>query len=59
MMNMIINMKSSYYLDISYNEYLFEENLVQDIVNDILIIKNKNYLNKNINSIIDSTVNKP
>lgn len=47
-------------LVISYNECLFEENLIKDIVNDVsLIIKNVNYLNKNIKSIIESIVNKP
>eukprot|EP00833_Pecoramyces_ruminatium_P009996 jgi/Orpsp1_1/1184028/evm.model.c7180000087718.1 len=57
---LVSEMESSYNLDIAFNECLFEDNLVQDIINDILlIIKDKNYLNKNINSIIDSTVNKP
>eukprot|EP00833_Pecoramyces_ruminatium_P009314 jgi/Orpsp1_1/1183346/evm.model.c7180000084793.1 len=57
---LVSELESSYSLEISYNDNLFEENLVQDIINDIsLIIKNKNYLNKNINSIVDSIVNKP
>eukprot|EP00833_Pecoramyces_ruminatium_P002398 jgi/Orpsp1_1/1176430/evm.model.c7180000057555.1 len=59
-LDIVVNeMENTYNLKISYNEYLYEENLIDNIINDIsLIIKDKNYLYKNTNSIIDNIVNK-
>jgi len=48
----ISEMENSYYLNVSYDKDLYEEDLIHSIINDItLIIENNDYLYKNINYI--------